>query len=54
MIQRNTIQLKYIRNNEKDIDNLTKPLVIVMFLHFVDILGIVENEALVERESQHH
>ena len=34
-------------------DILSKPLAKIKFVHFRDNLGIVKNETLAERESQH-
>lgn len=53
MVQRNVVQLRYICTEEQTIDILTKPLAKVKFVHFRDKLGVVENEALAKRESQH-
>lgn len=53
MVQRNAVQLRYICIEEQTTDIFTKPLAKVKFVHFRDKLGIVENEAFAERESQH-
>lgn len=52
MVLRKAIQLRYISTDEQTTDILTKPLSRVKFVYFRDKLGIVENGALVERETQ--
>lgn len=52
MVQRGAIQLKYVNTDQQVADILTKPLSKVKFVYFKDRLGIVENETLIERESQ--
>lgn len=52
MVQRGVIQLKYVNIDEQIADVLTKPLARVKFEYFRERLGVVENTALVERESQ--
>lgn len=51
MVQRNTVQLKYIGTDEETTNFLTKPLAQVKFAYFRDMIEVVENEALLERES---
>lgn len=52
MVQRGTIQLKYVSTDEQVADILTKPLSKVKFVYFKDRLSVVENETLIEREFQ--
>lgn len=53
MVLTKAIQFTYICTDEQRTDILTKPLSKVKFAHFQDKLGVAENVALVERESQH-
>ncbi|XP_057834392.1 secreted RxLR effector protein 161 [Cryptomeria japonica] len=52
MVQRGDIQLKYVSIDDQMADILTKALSRVKFMYFRDKLGVVENETLVEKESQ--
>ena len=51
---KNAVELKYICIEERTTKILTKLLPSVKFYYFGDKLGIVENDALAEREYQLH
>lgn len=53
MVLRKAIQLRYICTDDRTADIITKLLSRMKFVHFRDKLGVVENEALAERETQH-
>lgn len=54
MVERNAIRLRYISIDEQTTYILTKPLSRIKFVYFRGKLGMVENEALAEIESQLH
>ena len=49
-VQRGTIQLEYIQIDEQVVDIFTKSLCIHSFVKFRDMLGLLSNPFLVERE----
>lgn len=54
MMEMNIVQLRYVSTDERTADILTKPLSGIKFAYFRGRLGMVENVALAEIESQQH
>ena len=45
MVQRGAVELQYVAAEEQIADVLTKPLARVKFEYFIEILGVIQNEA---------
>jgi hypothetical protein len=50
MVQRKAVKVQYLPTHEKIVDIFTKPLAKTKFEYFREILGLVENASLAERE----
>ena len=50
MVQRKEVQVHYLPTHEHIADIFTKPLTKTKFEYFHEILGLVENASLAERE----
>jgi hypothetical protein len=50
MVQRKVVHVQYIPTHEQIVDIFAKPLAKKKFEYFCEILGLVENTSLAERE----